>query len=46
MTVVDAPDPVTVGGQLSYTVTVTNNGPSNVTDATVPESQARSAARG
>ena len=32
VSVVDTPDPVVVGGQLSYAVTVTNHGPSPATD--------------
>jgi len=35
ITKVDSPDPVTAGGTLSYTVTVTNDGPSPATDVSV-----------
>ena len=37
MTKADAPDPVTVGGTLTYTLTVTNNGPDPSTDSTVTD---------
>ena len=37
VTKIDSPDPVTAGTNLTYTVTVTNNGPSNVTGATVTD---------
>jgi uncharacterized repeat protein (TIGR01451 family) len=33
----DAPDPVAVGGNLTYTLTVTNNGPDPSTNATVTD---------
>src|SRR5439155_2876039 len=31
----DSPDPVTVGNNLTYTITVTNNGPNPATDVTL-----------
>jgi uncharacterized repeat protein (TIGR01451 family) len=37
MTKADAPDPVAVGGSLTYTLTVTNNGPDPSTDSTVTD---------
>jgi uncharacterized repeat protein (TIGR01451 family) len=37
MTKGDAPDPVAVGGSLTYTLTVTNNGPDPSTDSTVTD---------
>jgi uncharacterized repeat protein (TIGR01451 family) len=37
ITKTDAPDPVTVGGTLTYTLTVTNNGPDPSTDSTVTD---------
>lgn len=35
VTVADAPDPVTAGGSVAYTVTLTNNGPSDASGVTV-----------
>ena len=35
VTKTDSPDPVTVGGELRYTITATNNGPYNATDVVV-----------
>ena len=35
LAIVDSPDPVSTGGQLTYTVTATNGGPSAVANATV-----------
>jgi uncharacterized repeat protein (TIGR01451 family) len=35
VTISDAPEPVLIGDPVTYTVTVTNNGPSDVTGATV-----------
>jgi uncharacterized repeat protein (TIGR01451 family) len=32
---IDAPDPVTTGGTLNYTITVTNNGSANATNVTI-----------
>jgi uncharacterized repeat protein (TIGR01451 family) len=37
ITKADAPDPVQVGGSLTYTLTVTNNGPDLSTDSTVTD---------
>ena len=37
MTKADAPDPVAVGGSLTYTLTVTNNGPDPSTNSTVTD---------
>jgi uncharacterized repeat protein (TIGR01451 family) len=37
ITKADAPDPVAVGGSLTYTLTVTNNGPDPSTDSTVTD---------
>jgi uncharacterized repeat protein (TIGR01451 family) len=37
ITKADAPDPVAVGGTLTYTLTVTNNGPDPSTDSTVTD---------
>jgi uncharacterized repeat protein (TIGR01451 family) len=37
ITKTDSPDPVTVGNNLAYTVTVTNNGPDDVLDATMTD---------
>jgi uncharacterized repeat protein (TIGR01451 family) len=37
LTKTDAPDPVTVGGNLTYTLTVTNQGPDPSTDSTVTD---------
>jgi uncharacterized repeat protein (TIGR01451 family) len=37
ITKTDSPDPVTVGGTLTYTITVTNNGPNQATSATVSD---------
>ena len=37
LTKADAPDPVAVGGNLTYTLTVTNNGPDPSTDSTVAD---------
>ena len=37
ITKTDSPDPVTVGGTLTYTITVTNNGPNKATSATVSD---------
>ncbi|HEY3106027.1 MAG TPA: choice-of-anchor L domain-containing protein [Gaiellaceae bacterium] len=37
MTKADAPDPVALGGTLTYTLTVTNNGPDASTDSTVTD---------
>jgi uncharacterized repeat protein (TIGR01451 family) len=34
----DSPDPVTVGGSLTYTITVKNNGPSGATGVTMTDS--------
>jgi uncharacterized repeat protein (TIGR01451 family) len=33
----DAPDPIAVGGNLTYTLNVSNNGPGNSTDSTVTD---------
>lgn len=35
LTMTDAPDPVSVGNPLTYTLTVSNNGPTDATNATV-----------
>jgi uncharacterized repeat protein (TIGR01451 family) len=35
LTLADSPDPVTVGGTVTYTATVTNNGPDTATNVTV-----------
>ena len=37
VTKTDSPDPVTVGNQLTYTITVTNNGPSAATAVTMTD---------
>jgi len=37
VTKTDSPDPVTTGNTLTYTVTVTNNGPSDATDVTLTD---------
>jgi uncharacterized repeat protein (TIGR01451 family) len=37
ITKADAPDPVALGGSLTYTLTVTNNGPDSSTDSTVTD---------
>jgi uncharacterized repeat protein (TIGR01451 family) len=37
MTKADAPDPIALGGTLTYTLTVTNNGPDPSTDSTVTD---------
>jgi uncharacterized repeat protein (TIGR01451 family) len=37
ITKADAPDPVALGGNLTYTLTVTNNGPDPSTDSTVTD---------
>jgi uncharacterized repeat protein (TIGR01451 family) len=37
ITKADAPDPVALGGSLTYTLTVTNNGPDPSTDSTVTD---------
>ncbi len=37
VTISDSPDPVSVGGQLTYTITVTNNGPDPATGVAVTD---------
>jgi uncharacterized repeat protein (TIGR01451 family) len=37
VTKIDAPDPVSAGQQLTYTITVTNNGPDNATGVTLTD---------
>src|SRR5438034_11620869 len=40
----DSPDPVTVGQQLTYTITVTNNGPDAASPVTLDDTQTSGAA--
>ncbi|MBI3609709.1 MAG: DUF11 domain-containing protein [Nitrospirae bacterium] len=37
LTKTDSPDPITVGSNFTYTITVTNNGPSEATDITLTD---------
>ena len=46
VTKADSPDPVLVGNQLTYTVTITNNGPSDAIDVVVTDTPPRQAVLG